>query len=48
MVRIREHKHKRLTRHLVAPVLVCASLPADVIAMTTMIMRVARGKEAAP
>jgi hypothetical protein len=26
MVQIREHKHKRLTRHLVATVLVCASL----------------------
>jgi len=48
MVQIREHKHKRLTRHLVATVLVCASLPADVIATNTMIMLVARGKEAAP
>jgi hypothetical protein len=48
MVQIREHKHKRLIRHLVATVLVCASLPADVIATTTMIMLVAQGKEAAP
>lgn len=48
MVRIREHKHKRLTRHLAATVLVCASLPADVIATITMVMPVARGKEAAP
>ncbi len=48
MVQIREHKHKRLTGHLVATVLVCASLPADMIAMTTMIMLVAREKEAAP
>jgi hypothetical protein len=48
MVRIREHKHKRLTCHLVATVLVCAGLPAAVIATTTMIMRVAPGKEAAP
>ena len=48
MVQIREHKHKRLTRHLVATVLVSASLPADVLATTTLIMLVARGKEAAP
>ena len=48
MVQIRGHKHKRLARHLVATVLLCASLPADVIATTTMIMLVARGKEAAP
>ncbi len=48
MVQIREHKHKRLTCHLVATVLVCASLPADMIATTTMIMCVAQGKEAAP
>jgi hypothetical protein len=48
MVRIREHKHKRLTRHLVATVLVCAGLPAAVIATTTMVTPVARGKEAAP
>jgi hypothetical protein len=48
MVCIREHKHKRLTCHLVATVFVCAGLPAAVIATTTMIMRVAPGKEAAP
>jgi len=48
MVRIREHKQKRLTRHVVAPVLVCANLPADMIATNAMIMIVARGKEAAP
>jgi hypothetical protein len=45
MVQIREHKHKRLTRHAVATVLVCASLLADRIAM---IMIVARKKEATP
>jgi hypothetical protein len=45
MVQIREHKHKRLTRHAVATVLVCAALPADRIAM---IMIVARKKEATP
>jgi hypothetical protein len=48
MVQIREHKHERLTRDLAAAVLVRASLPADVITMTTMIMLVARLKEAAP
>ncbi len=48
MVHIREHKHKRLTCHLVATVLVCAGFPADMIATTTMIMLVAQGKEAAP
>jgi hypothetical protein len=48
MVRIREHKHKRLTRHPVATVLVCAILPADLIATTATIMIVARRKEAAP
>ncbi|MCX5645377.1 MAG: hypothetical protein NTZ17_11990 [Phycisphaerae bacterium] len=45
MVRIREHKHKRLTRHAVATVLVCAALPAGMIAT---IMIVARKKEATP
>ncbi len=48
MVRIREHKHKRLTRHLVATVLVCANLPAGVIVTNVMVMIVAQGKEAAP
>ena len=48
MVQIREHRHKRLTRHLVATVLVCAGLPAGLIATTTMIMLVAPEKEAAP
>ena len=48
MVRIREHKHKCLPRHAVATVLVCATLPADVIATTALIMIVARRKEAAP
>ena len=45
MVPIREHKHKRLTRHPGATVLVCATLPADMIAR---IMIVARKKEATP
>lgn len=48
MVRIREYKHKRLTGHNVATVLVCASLAAAVIVKTTMIMAVAQTKEAAP
>jgi hypothetical protein len=48
MVRIREHKHKHLTRHPVATMLVCAGLLADMIATTAMIMIVARPKEAAP
>jgi len=48
MVRIREHKHKRLTCHAVATVLVCADLPADTIVTTAMIMIVARRKEATP
>lgn len=45
MVRMREHKHKRLTRHAVATVLVCAALRAGMIAT---IMIVARKKEATP
>ena len=45
MVPIREHKHKRLTRHAGATVLVCAALPADMIAR---IIIVARKKEATP
>ena len=48
MVQIREHKHKRLTRHPVATVLVCPTLPADVIVTNVMVMIVAQGKEAAP
>ena len=48
MVQIREHKHKRLTRHVVATMLVRAGLLADVIATTATIMIVARQKEAAP
>ena len=48
MVRIREHKHKRLTCHPVATVLVCADLPARVIVTNGMVMIVAQGKEAAP
>jgi len=48
MVQIREHKHKRLTRPTAATVLVCANLPADVIARNAMIMIVARRKEAVP
>ena len=48
MVQIREHKHKRLTRHPVATMLVRAGLLADVIATTATIMIVARPKEAAP
>jgi hypothetical protein len=48
MVQLREHKHKRLTRHLVATVLVCAPLPADVSVTTAMIMLVDRRKEATP
>jgi hypothetical protein len=48
MVQIREHKHKRPTRHLVAMVLVCATLPAGMIVTNTMAMIVAQGKEAAP
>jgi hypothetical protein len=48
MVRIRAHKQKHLTRHAVATVLVCAPLPADMIATKTMRMIVARGKGAAP
>jgi len=45
MVPIREHKHKRLTRHAVATVPVCAALPADRIAV---IMIAARKKGATP
>jgi hypothetical protein len=45
MIRIREHKHKRLTRHAVATVFVRAALPAGMIAT---IMIVARKKEATP
>ena len=48
MVQIRGHKHKRLTRHLVATVLVCATVPADRIVTNAMVMIVAREKEAAP
>ncbi len=48
MVQIREHKHKRLTRHTVATVLVCADLPGRMIGTNVMIMIVAPGKEAAP
>jgi hypothetical protein len=48
MIRIREHKHKRLTRPVVATVLVRAALPADLIVTNTLIMIVAVGKEAAP
>ncbi len=48
MVQLREHKHKRLTRHTVATVLVCANLPARVIVTNVMVMIVAQGKEAAP
>jgi len=48
MVRIREHRHKRLTGHKVATLLVCANLAAAMIAKTTMIMDVAQVKEAAP
>lgn len=48
MVQIREHKHKRLTRHLVATVLVCADLTSGGIVTNVMVMIVARGKEAAP
>ena len=48
MVHIREHKRKRLTRHLVATVLVCANLPAGTIVTNIMVMMVAQGKEAAP
>ncbi len=48
MVRFREHKHKRLTCHTVATVLVCANLPACMIVTNAMVMIVAPGKEAAP
>jgi len=48
MLRLREHKHKRLTRHTVAAVLVCADLPARVIVTNVMAMIVTQGKEAAP
>ena len=48
MVCLREHKHKCLTCHLVATVLVCADLPARVIVTNAMVMIVAQGKEAAP
>lgn len=48
MVQIREHQHKRLTRHAVATVLVRACLRADMIARNAMIMIVAWKKEASP
>ena len=48
MVQIRAHKQKHLTRHTVATVPVCTPLPDDTIATKTMVMIVARKKEAAP
>jgi hypothetical protein len=48
MVRLREHKHKRLTCHAVATTLVRVCLPAGMIATNATIMIVAREKEAAP
>jgi hypothetical protein len=48
MVQIRERKHKCLTRHAVATVLVCACRPAVMIARNAMVMIVATKKEAAP
>ncbi len=48
MVQIREHKHKRLTCHLVATLLVCADLTAGAIVTNALVMIVAREKEAAP
>jgi hypothetical protein len=48
MVRLREHKHKRLTGPAVATVLVCAIPPTAAIVTNAMVMIVARKKEAAP
>ncbi len=48
MVHLREHKHKRLTCHAVAMMLVRVCLPADRIATNATILIAAREKEAAP
>jgi len=48
MVRLRDNKHKHLTRHAVTTQILCLPLPAGAAAMIAMIMKVAPGKEAVP
>jgi hypothetical protein len=48
MVRVRDNRQKHLARHIVTTVPVRPGLPLATVRMSTLLMPVARRKEAAP